>query len=80
MSVPRVAIALNNPFATLSISSSICCSVDDGEFRMTYVEWGILTSGVGGVVAWTDGGGGGGGRRENNEGEGAIKDKYWSTT
>ena len=76
MSVPSVAIALNKPFATLSISSSICCSVDDGEFRMIYVEWGMLTSGAGGVVVWTDGGGEGGGRTENREGEGAMKDKY----
>ena len=76
MNVPSVAIALNKPFATLSISSSICCSVDDGEFRMIYVEWGMLTSGAGGVVVWTDGGGEGGGRRENREGEGAMKDKY----
>jgi len=28
----------------------------------------------------TGGGGGGGGRREKRVGEGAINDRYWSTT
>jgi hypothetical protein len=31
---PSVATALNKPLATLSISSSICCSVEEGELRM----------------------------------------------
>jgi len=32
--IPKVATALNNPLATLSISSSICCSVEEGEFKI----------------------------------------------
>jgi hypothetical protein len=35
---PIVATALNSPLATRSISASICCSVDEGEFKMVYVE------------------------------------------
>jgi hypothetical protein len=37
-----VATVLKSPLATRSISSSICCSVDEGELRMVYVEWGIV--------------------------------------
>jgi len=70
-----VAIALNKPFATRSISSSICCSLDVGELRIEYVVSGTVVS-VGGDVAVIDGGGGGGGRRENNDGEGAMKERY----
>jgi len=32
--IPRVATTLNSPLATLSISSSICCSVEEGEFKI----------------------------------------------
>lgn len=35
---------------------------------------------MGGVGDVTDAIGGEGGRREKREGEGAMKDKYWSTT
>ena len=69
LSIPIVAMTLNRPFATRSISSSICCSVDDGEFRMVYVDKGIVESAA--AEGWD-----GGGRRENREGEGAMKDKY----
>ena len=42
---------------------------------MAYVDKGIEGLGVLSNV-----GGGGGGRREKREGEGDIKDKYWSMT
>jgi hypothetical protein len=78
--VHKVAIALKSPLAIRSISSSICCSVEEGELRIVYVFCGIVAS-IGGVAALVDAAGGGGrGRRENNEGEGAMNDKYWSTT
>ena len=38
---PLVATALNKPFATRSISSSIWDSDDKGELRMVYVDKGI---------------------------------------
>jgi hypothetical protein len=38
----------------------------------------VVDKGVEGVLF--DVGGGGGGRREKREGEGDIKDKYWSMT
>ena len=75
---PIVATTLNRPVATLSISASICCSVDEGELSTAYDECG------GGGGAPGDEGvvdvGGGGVRRENSEGEGEINDKYWSNT
>jgi hypothetical protein len=75
---PVVTTALNNPLATLSISSSICCSVEEGELRVVYVETGPeKVDWVGDVRS---GGGGGGGRREKRAGDGAINDRYWSTT
>lgn len=77
---PSVAIALNNPFATRSISSSICCSVDDGELRIAYVVAGMLLSMAGGWLAWMEGAGVGGGNNENSEGDGAMKARYWSMT
>ena len=43
---------------------------------MAYVDKGV--EGLG--VLLPDVGGGGGGRREKREGEGDIKDKYWSMT
>lgn len=79
--LPRVATTLKRPLATRSISSSICCSVDEGELRIVYVD-----VGMGGVTGfWVVGGTVGegctaGGRRENNEGDGAMKDRYWSIT
>ena len=72
---PVVATALNKPFATRSISSSIWGSVEEGELRIAYVD-----KGVEGLGVPSDVGGGGGGRREKREGEGDIKDKYWSMT
>ena len=36
--LPMVATTLNKPLAIRSISSSICCSLVDGELRSTYVE------------------------------------------
>jgi hypothetical protein len=42
---------------------------------MAYVD-----KGVGGLGVLSNVGGGGGGRREKREGEGDIKDKYWSMT
>lgn len=76
---PIVAMALNRPLAIRSISASICCSVEEGEFRMVYVEWGV------GAVAGAAGDavvncGGGAGNREKSEGEGAINERYWSRT
>ena len=41
---------------------------------MAYVDKGVEGLGV------LSNGGGGGGRREKREGEGDIKDKYWSMT
>ncbi len=70
-----VAMALNIPLATRSISASICCSVEDGELRIAYVGCGI-----GGMADVEDAGGAGGGRREKSDGEGAIKERYWSMT
>jgi hypothetical protein len=74
-----VATVLKSPLATRSISSSICCSVDEGELRMVYVEWGIAV-GTGWDPEAVEVGRGGGGRREKRDGEGAMKDKYWSRT
>jgi len=68
--VPIVTTALKSPLAIRSISFSICCSVDEGELRIAYDEWG--RGGDPGwevVVGW-------GGSKENREGEGAINDKY----
>lgn len=76
---PRVTTALKSPLATRSISSSICCSVDEGELRMPYVD--VEASELdcpAGEVGGTDVGGGG--RRENRDGDGAMKERYWSTT
>ena len=42
---------------------------------MAYVVKGVEAIGV-----LSDVGGGGGGRREKREGDGDIKDKYWSMT
>lgn len=70
--------ALNSSATTRSISSSICCSADEGELRMVYVETG--SDGVGGAVEVMEGAGGGGGRREKSDGDGAMKERYWSTT
>lgn len=74
-----VATTLNKPVATRSISASICCSVEEGEFRSAYAECvvrvGVAVSvGEDGVAVLT------GGRRENNDGEGAMKERYWSKT
>lgn len=74
INIPAVTTALNSSLDTRSISSSICCSVDDGEFRMVYVETG--PDAVGGVGDVIDGAGTGGGKRENSDGDGAMKDKY----
>lgn len=76
--VPIVATALKRPFAMRSISSSICCSVDAGELRIAYVDGG--TDDVDGAGCCWDGAGGVGGSRENNDGEGHMKDRYWSMT
>ena len=43
---PVVATALNKPFATRSISSSIWGSVEEGELRMAYVDKGVEGLGV----------------------------------
>lgn len=71
--------ALYKPLAIRSISSSICCSDEEGELSIVYEEWGI-------VLGWTAGGllvvegAWEGGRRENSDGEGAMNDRYWSST
>jgi hypothetical protein len=77
--IPIVAMELNRPLAIRSISASICCSVEDGELRMVYVECGIgvVVCPVDDVVINSDGGAG---KRENSEGEGAINERYWSRT
>ena len=38
---PIVTTALYNPLAMRSISSSICCSDEEGELSIVYEEWGI---------------------------------------
>lgn len=68
--VPIVTTALKSPLAIRSISFSICCSVDEGELRIAYDEWGR-----GGDPGW-EVAVGCGGSKENREGEGAINDKY----
>lgn len=79
--IPIVATTLKRPVAMRSISSSICCSEEEGELRRVYV--GGVGDGadgfagaavVGAGVAFT------GGRRENSDGEGAMKERYWSKT
>jgi hypothetical protein len=37
--LPIVTTALKSPLAIRSISLSICCSVDEGELRISYDEW-----------------------------------------
>lgn len=75
---PIVTTVLKSPLATRSISCSICCSVDAGELRMAYVHGGVVgpDCGVGVVIVAVTGGG----KREKRDGEGAIKDRYWSRT
>jgi hypothetical protein len=74
---PIVATTLNSPLAIRSISASISCSADDGELRIVYDDRGFGS----GDPVWVGGaGGGGGGRREKREGEGEMKERYWSTT
>ena len=72
-----VTTTLKIPDATRSISSSICCSVEEGELRSAYVECGwdgvegpATAFGAVGDAAF------GGGRSENKDGDGAMKDKY----
>jgi len=74
-----VATTLNRPFAIRSISSSICCSVEEGELRIAYVEGGIAKVG-GEAVSDVAAGCEGDGRSEKSDEEGAINDKYWSMT
>ena len=73
--LPIVATTLKRPVATRSISASICCSVEEGEFNNAYVECaGRLGAGAGpgeaGVVVFD------GGRSENSDGEGAMNERY----
>lgn len=74
--VLMVATTLNKPFATRSISSSICCSAEVGELRMAYVECVCEGPGCAGAFGVEAEGAAGGGNRENKDGEGAMKDKY----
>jgi hypothetical protein len=76
MGAPIVAIALKSPLEIRSISSSICCSVVEGALRIVYDECGFSSD----AVACVGGGAVVGGKREKREGEGAMNDKYWSTT
>lgn len=72
-----VATTLNSPQAIRSISLSIWSSVEEGEFKMEYEE--SCWDGPG----WLDMGDvatGGGGRREYSDADGAMKERYWSTT
>ena len=63
-----------------SISSSICCSDEEGELRRAYVASGGGGAGeaAGAVdvdaVAFT------GGSREKRDGDGEINERYWSST
>jgi hypothetical protein len=72
---PIVTTTLNKPLAIRSISCSICCSVEEGELRMSYAYPGFGGSacgeGEGGLTTT-------GGTSEKSEGEGDINDKYWS--
>ena len=43
---PIVTTALYNPLAIRSISSSICCSDEEGELSTVYEEWGIAAFGI----------------------------------
>ena len=78
---PIVTTPLKSPEATRSISSSICCSEEDGELSRAYEEWGsggaegpAAALAVEFVAAFT------GGRMEKREGEGAMNERYWSKT
>ena len=76
-----VATTLKRPVAIRSISSSICCSDDDGELRSAYVLGGEAGAGVAVGVADVEAEAAStGGRSENKEGDGAMKDSYWSRT
>lgn len=78
--IPIVATTLKRPDATRSISSSICCSVEEGELRSRYVEWLCEEpAGVEGVEDEADAAAGGG-SKENKDGDGEINERYWSMT
>lgn len=77
---PIVATTLNNPLATRSISSSISCSVDDGELSLVYVEYTWLVGGGDDGPGVGAGGAEDGGVSENNDGDGEMKERYWSIT
>lgn len=70
-------MTLKSPLATRSISSSISCSVEVGEFKMRYVEGRTGGTSVGGVAV-VGGDGAAGGRREKSDAEGAMNERYWS--
>jgi hypothetical protein len=74
--LPEVATALKRPEAMRSISSSMSCSDEDGEFRIVYE---VLTSGItgaAGVDVEGFGAAGMGGRSEKRAGEGEMKPRY----
>jgi hypothetical protein len=57
-----------------SISSSMSCSVADGEFKSVYDMWGACIDPSAGEAA------GEGGNNEKNDGAGTMHDRYWSRT
>ena len=76
-----VTTTLKRPVAIRSISSSICCSVDDGEFRSVYEENGcVVVEGPAAALGAEAGGALTGGRIEKREGEGEMNERYWSNT
>ena len=68
--LPIVATTLNKPFAMRSISSSICCSVADGEFKSVYDMCGACVDPSASEAA------GEGGNNEKSEGAGTMHDRY----
>lgn len=72
------AMTLNNPVAIRSVSSSIACSFDEGEFKTAYEKWRSFVACATCEEDLSKGvsGGGGGGSKENKDGEGQMNDRY----
>ena len=74
-----VATTLNSPLAIRSISLSISCSDEAGELRMAYDDEAVDGPGWPGAVEDATAGGDGG-SSEYRDAEGAMNERYWSTT